>query len=335
MIHRRDKELAVQGTEIFLDSRQPRPLSFVSHGHSDHICVHRRAIATPATLRFCKHRLSDDATDAVRLDYDQPFDLDADTRLHLTPAGHVYGSAMLHLTRPEGTLLYTGDFRLRDDSLTVEAARPEPADVVLMETTYGLPQFKFPPRSLVHEQLVDAVAQAFTDNKQPIVFGYSLGKGQEITRILNDAGFVVTAHGAVQSMTQIHQELGVNVGTSRRYAVDDFHGPAALDLRERGVLLAPPHTTRSGFIKRFDNACKIMMTGWALTKGAIYRYGVDHALPLSDHADFDELLELIEIVRPKKIFTHHGYPAFAEMLRQKGLDASVAEEHPQLELFSS
>ncbi|MBA3273064.1 MAG: hypothetical protein H0T11_04220 [Chthoniobacterales bacterium] len=240
---------------------------------------------------------------------------------------------MLHLTRPEGTLLYTGDFRLRDDSLTVEPARPEPADYLLMETTYGLPQFRFPPRKIVIEQLVDAVSAAFRDNRQPIVFGYSLGKGQELTRILSDAGLVVTAHGAVQSITKIHQELGVNVGQSRRYAAEDFHGPKALDLRERGVLLAPPHTARSGFVTRFANPCRIMMTGWALTKGAIYRYGVEHALPLSDHADFDELLELIDRVRPKKVFTHHGYAEFAAMLRGKGIDASVAEEHEQLELF--
>jgi Cft2 family RNA processing exonuclease len=68
-------------------------------------------------------------------------------------------------------------------------------------------------------------------------------------------------------------------------------------------------------------------------KNAIYRYGVDHALPLSDHADFDELLELIERVRPRKIYTHHGYREFAETLRGKGLDATCAKTDAQLTLF--
>ena len=73
--------------------------------------------------------------------------------------------------------------------------------------------------------------------------------------------------------------------------------------------------------------------GWGLMKNSIYRYGVDHALPLSDHADFDELLELIERVGPKKIFTHHGYREFAETLRGKGLDATCAKKDAQLTLF--
>ena len=60
------------------------------------------------------------------------------------------------------------------------------------------------------------------------------------------------------------------------------------------------------------------MTGWGLLKNAQYRYGVDHALPLSDHADFDELLELIERVHPKKISTHHGYQEFADTLQTTG-----------------
>ena len=31
----------------------------------------------------------------------------------LLPAGHVHGSAQLHLETGEGSLLYTGDFKLR------------------------------------------------------------------------------------------------------------------------------------------------------------------------------------------------------------------------------
>jgi Cft2 family RNA processing exonuclease len=70
-----------------------------------------------------------------------------------------------------------------------------------------------------------------------------------------------------------------------------------------------------------------------MLKNAIYRYGVEHALPLSDHADFDELLELIERVQPKKIYSHHGYREFADFLRGKGFDAELARPDKQLMLF--
>lgn len=324
-------DLKIHDSDLYLDSRRPRPLCFISHAHSDHLGLHGRAIATPATAALAAQRIG--LAGAMELPYhvDQTLP-DGNTRLRLLPAGHVYGSAMIHVTRPEGTLVYTGDFKLRD-CLTVPCAEPIEADHLVMESTYGQPFFRFPPWRTVAEQLVELVDAALRDGRQPIVMGYALGKAQEATRILTDAGLPVTVHGAVFAMNQIHERLGVKLGAYRRYAADDFHGPRALDLMQRGVLIGPPNVARSPFVTRFKNPLRIMLSGWALLRGAIYRYGVDHALPLSDHADFDELMELIDRVRPKKIFTHHGYREFAEILKDKGLDATVAQPDNQLLLF--
>ncbi len=326
-----DADLKLSATNLYLDSRVPRSHCFVSHAHSDHLGTHEETVCTAPTAAFMAHRLGETGK-VVSLGYGTTYSFDADTFLRLVPAGHVVGSAMLHVTRPEGTLLYTGDFKLRE-SLTVEAARPEPADVLVMESTYGLPHFRFPPWGDVAGQLLDVVETALRAGRQPIVMGYSLGKAQEITKILTRGGFPVTLHGAVHAMSEIHTRLGVDLGPYRKYAFADFHGPDALDLRERGVLVAPPNCARAGFCTRFANPYRVVMTGWALQKNAVYRYGVEHALPLSDHADFDELMQLIEIVRPKKILSHHGYREFAELLRARGLDATLARPDSQLRLF--
>jgi Cft2 family RNA processing exonuclease len=164
--------------------------------------------------------------------------------------------------------------------------------------------------------------------------GYSLGKSQEIVRILTDAGLNVTLHGAPHAMCSIYEQFGVSLGRYRRYSYSDFVGDSAIDLKERGVLVAPPSVARTTFVTRFKNPLRIVMTGWALLSGAIYRYGVDHALPLSDHADFDELMELIDRVQPKKVYAHHGYRReFVEALRARGLDAEPAQPDAQLSLF--
>ena len=325
-----DDDLQLRGCGLFLDSRRPRPLCFVSHAHSDHIGEHQRALCTPATAALAERRIA--LGNVTELSFADELTLDPDTRLTLHPAGHVLGSAMIHVRGPEGSFLYTGDFKLRR-CLTVECAAPVPADYLLMETTYGLPVFRFPSRELIIEQLLTVIEEAFRAGRQPIVLGYSLGKSQEIVRILTDAAHRVTCHGAVWHNNEVYKQLGTPLGSYRKYVFEDFHGPAPLDLRERGVLVAPPQVARSGFVTRFENPCRIIMTGWGLLKNAIYRYGVDHALPLSDHADFDELLDLIELVRPKKVFTHHGYREFAETLRSRGIDTSVAWNDPQLTLF--
>jgi Cft2 family RNA processing exonuclease len=323
-------DLQIRGTPLYLDSRSPRKSCAVSHAHSDHLGLHEHAIATPATAALAEHRIG--LRNVTPLSYGQSFTFDRNTVVRLHPAGHVYGSAMVHVTRPEGSLLYTGDFKLRD-SLTVERPDPVRADFLVMESTYGQPFFRFPPREQVVSTLLDHLHTALRAGRQPIVMGYSLGKAQEITRILTDAGLPVTCHGAVHSMNRIYESFGVNLGAYRRYAFEDFHGSQALSLEERGVLVAPPNCARSGFVTRFENPLRIVMTGWGMLKNAQYRYGVNHALPLSDHADFDELLELIERVRPRKIFTHHGYPEFVDTLKSMGLDAELARPDPQMQLW--
>lgn len=331
-------DLKIAGLELYLDSRRPRPLCFVSHAHSDHIGLHARSILTAPTARITSYRMGS-ALDSVIQPTCQNIATvecgESCAEIALFPAGHVLGSAMLRVRSDEASLLYTGDFKLRP-SLTCEQAVPVQADFLVMESTYGLPQFRFPPWRAVADELIDRCAAAIQAGRQPIVMGYSLGKAQEITRILSDAGIPVTQHGACFAMTNIYEECGVKISTNgsvRRYAFDDFHGPAPLDLAERGVLVAPPSVARSSFVTRFDNPVRIMMSGWALLSGAIYRYGVDHALPLSDHADFDELLDLIDRVRPKKIFTHHGFPEFVDHLKSRGLDAELARPDPQGMLF--
>jgi Cft2 family RNA processing exonuclease len=254
---------------------------------------------------------------------------------------------MLHVTRPEGTLLYTGDFTLQS-SLTAEAAAPRKADHLVMETTYGLPHFKFPPRSLVIDQLLSLVESAFRSNRQPIILAYSLGKAQELTKILTNAHYPVTLHGAPHNLCQIYDRHLPHppspqppnppslppLGHYRKYHHTDFHGPTAIDLRCRGVLIGPPAVARTPFVTRFDKPLTIAMTGWALLKGANFRYGVDHCLPFSDHADFPQLLELVDRVQPSHVYTHHGYTAeFADHLQSLGINARPAIPSNQLSLF--
>src|SRR5688572_23350277 len=102
-------DLKLAGTGLYLDSRSPRPLCFVSHAHSDHLGAHEQAIATPETFALAERRA--EILRSVPLGYCHEYVLNGSTELQLLPAGHVLGSAMLYVRRGDDRFIYTGDFK--------------------------------------------------------------------------------------------------------------------------------------------------------------------------------------------------------------------------------
>ena len=67
--------------------------------------------------------------------------------------------------------------------------------------------------------------------------------------------------------------------------------------------------------------------------GAIYRYQCDAIFPLSDHADFPELLAFVDRVAPRLVYTVHGYAReFARTLRARGIESWALGAENQLDL---
>ncbi len=84
----------------------------------------------------------------------------------LLPAGHIFGSAQLFLESDAGSLLYTGDFKLRP-GLSAEPTEWRQADTLIMETTYGLPRYRLPPTDEVIAQIVAFCRDALEEKAVP------------------------------------------------------------------------------------------------------------------------------------------------------------------------
>ena len=243
--------------------------------------------------------------------------------LRLLPAGHITGSAMLHLTRKADgvTLLYTGDYKLRQ-GLSAERCELMQADTLIMETTFGLPKYRFPPAEAVIAQMLVFVRETLSDGGIPVLLGYSLGKAQEILCALRDAELPVMVHASVAQITEV---LAPHLGALPKWRLFDAAEAAG------HVLVFPP----SAKIE-LPKMRMAMLSGWAIQPSAKYRYGVDVALPLSDHADHPELHETVEIVKPRRIYLVHGSTReFAAELRARGHDARALGAEDQLELSFS
>ncbi len=306
----------------WLDARRAQARSFVSHAHSDHIAPHKEIVATRATASLMRLRMSGKRHETI-LDYDQPWAAGFGCEMRLFPAGHIFGSAMLHATTEQGSLLYTGDFKLRP-SLAAEPCATPRADVLIMETTFGLPRYAFPPAAEIEGGVVDFCRQALADQVAPVLYAYSLGKTQELLQIVGRAGLPVMLHAHGFKMTQRYAELGMKLPP---YALLNEHAYAG------HVIICPPMSGQSEPLTWIHPKRTAVATGWAMDRGAIYRNGCDAAFPLSDHADFPDLLAFVDRVQPKIVYTLHGFAReFASTLRARGIEAWAIGQQNQMDL---
>ena len=307
--------------DLWLDPWEAKRFAFVSHAHSDHIAPHEEIILSERTARLLQARMPGSRTEHVLPFGEQRRVRDID--LLLLPAGHIFGSAQLFLSNQGETLLYTGDFKLRHGK-SAEAAEWRPADSLIMETTFGLPRYQFPPTEHVIAQIVAFCREAIEDSAVPVLLGYSLGKAQEILCSLDGAGLTPMLHGSVYQMTRIYEQFGQSFCKYVRYNKNDVAGK---------VLICPPSASHSPMIQKIPRKRVAMISGWAVDPNAVYRYQVDAAFPLSDHADYNDLIRYVDLVQPKRVFTLHGFAAeFARDLRERGVEAWALSEENQMEL---
>ncbi|PYK06641.1 MAG: DNA ligase [Verrucomicrobia bacterium] len=307
--------------DLWLDPWDAKPFAFISHAHSDHIAPHEEIILSERTSRLLQHRMPGHRTEHV-LPFGEKGTVDG-LDLMLLPAGHIFGSAQCFLFAGDETLLYTGDFKLRPGK-SAERAQWRHADTLIMETTFGLPRYRFPPTEQVIDQIVAFCRETIEAAQVPVLLGYSLGKAQEILCSLDGAGLTPMLHGSVYRMTRIYEQFGQSFCNYVRYNANEVAGK---------VLICPPSTNRSQMLEKIPHRRVAMISGWAVDPNAIHRYGVDAAFPLSDHAGYDDLIRYVGLVRPRRVFTLHGFAAeFASDLRMRGTEAWALTEENQMEL---
>jgi len=306
--------------DLALDFRRRQPRGFISHAHADHMAPHAYALCTPQTAALYQFRFGRRTT--LEMPYRKPLDWGG-LRLTAWPAGHCLGSAMLLAEDGDRSLLYTGDFKL-SSSLTAEPAELPSADTLIMECTFGRPRYRLPPQEEVAAELIDLVKRILQRGQTPVVHAYVTGKAQEITGRLTAAGIPVLQHPAVFAISEIYRRCGVDLGDCRAYPGQYVAGHA---------VVVPPRRARHFRLPKLQDVVSITATGWALDEQTRHRWGVDHALPLSDHADFDELLEAVARVQPRKVYCTHGPNQFVDHLCDAGFDAYPLGKPRQARLF--
>jgi Cft2 family RNA processing exonuclease len=294
----------------------------LSHAHSDHVKLSAEPefYCTPETadlvlFRFPRKKY-ELKLNSINFNKQKKFETFS---IELFGNGHILGSAQTKISDISGKdIVVTSDFRL-EDSLLFKGAKPLSSDILVLETTFGMPQYSFPSYFDVVDEMVDWISNN-TKTKLVILAGYSLGKAQELTKISNLAGIVPIVHESIFEINEIYKKHGVDVGD---YVKMDHN------LKDSQVLIMPPSLVNRylfSTLEHFDKReiISAMATGWD------YKGYFDKIFHLSNHADFNQLMEYVKQANPKLVFTDHGFcHEFARKLNRKGFNAKPLKQHKQ------
>jgi len=306
--------------DLWLDPRVCRERAFVSHAHSDHTGRHALTLATRETLDFMRLRMGKLKGAVEAIPFGEPRTFES-FRIRLLPAGHVLGSAQCLVESASGSLLYTGDFKLRA-GLTSEAADSCRADTLVMESTFGLPKYVFPTSESVRSAITGFCQETLGSGGVPALLAYSLGKAQEVLALLGRAGLPAMPHPTIVKLLPVYEAAGYS------FPIPLDWNPSRSD---RCVLVCPPSARAA--LSKVARLRTALVSGWALDPSAIHRSHCDAAFPLSDHAGYDELLRHVENVAPRRVLTLHGFAQeFARDLRSRGWEAWALTGPNQMDL---
>ena len=141
-------------------------------------------------------------------------DIAPDIRLTLHNAGHILGSAVVHLHIGEGlhNIVYTGDYKYARTTLLEPAVTEFPrVETIITESTYGAPQDVMPPRVEAEEKLASIINETLGNKGKVLIPVPAVGRAQEIMLIIDGymrKGLIKEApvfiEGMISEATAIH-----------------------------------------------------------------------------------------------------------------------------------
>jgi len=286
--------LELDGVKLCFDGSSKCNVGFISHAHSDHLVsreVNHKFITSNETKILSEYRTG------FKLNHYSNNTFNG-LNFKLIDNGHIFGSRALFIQGTE-SVLYTGDFSTRS-RFFLNGFKPIKCDNLIIETTYGNPNYSFPDTKQVIKEARDYIVDEFARGNNLVLKGYALGKAQLISKLVEGCDNVY-----VDNRVLVFNDLCRSCGADLPFFKTGR-------LKGRFILISPEP-------RRDLKAKNVGFTGWALNNWG----GFDECFPLSDHADFKDLLKVVKQCNPKRVFTHHGFAGeFAELLRLEGYDAA-------------
>ena len=318
LIRPRDGGLWCEAGGFHVDPHRAVAKAIVTHAHGDHCRPgHQALLASHETAEIAKTRYGSEAFGRIEvLDYDTPLRV-GDVTVRLVPAGHVLGSVQVVIEAGGARAVISGDYKRRPDP-SCRDFQLITCDLFVTEATFGLPVFRHPP---VTDEIGRLIASRDRFPERCHAIGaYALGKAQRLIAELRRAGHdaPIWLHGALVELCGTYQRLGVELGELRQAT-----GAQKDDMRGQ-IVIAPPGALSDRWARRLPDPVVVGASGWMRVRQRAKQRGVELALVISDHADWDELTQTIQHTGAGEIWVTHGAEdALLHWCRSQGIAAQA------------
>ena len=300
--------------KFYLDPWFPVEYAIISHGHADHSRPgNKHYLCQNDSKAIIKHRLGQDIS-IESLGYNEPKNING-VQVSFFPAGHVIGSAQIRLEYKGYVVVFSGDYKTQPDFISTPY-KPVKCHEFITESTFGLPIYKWKKEEELQAELQNWVLQNQQNNRTSVFLGYSLGKAQRIMKLIEGVDDIYV-HTAINNLNNAISGSGIELPKTTLLNYDFKKA----DIQNKIVIL-PPALLGSRLLKKIPNAATAICSGWMHIRGNRRWKGVDAGFSISDHADWDGLLEAVKATGAEKVHVTHGSQAvFSKYLNEIGIEA--------------
>jgi len=303
------------GTTVHLDPKRGTDdgIAFVSHAHIDHL--HRQNGGLVLTSRQTSEiaKIRGYSIENYSEEYEN---------FSLVDSGHILGAKGLLFG--DG-IFYTGDISIRERAF-MKGARVPKCKVLITECTFGMPEYVFPKIDQTVKRVNEMISEMYTKGRPVILLGYELGKAQILSYLFSH--WEPYYHDSVKRVNDVYRRFGVNLPDSMGHSEAEREG---LLEKKPWLMIAPNMSGKNQFVQQMKSrygAITIGFSGWAQSSRFAFARQHDYSIPLSDHCDYNELVQLVKSCEPEKIYTVHGFvEEFASDLVRMGYDAQPLVEN--------
>ncbi|MFO0921244.1 MAG: ligase-associated DNA damage response exonuclease [Pirellulales bacterium] len=315
MIVERPEGLYCPAGDFYVDPWSPVRKAIITHAHSDHARTGMESyLAVVDGNAILRSRLGDQA--AIQwVRYGESIRV-GDALVSLHPSGHMTGAAQVRIEVQGRVSVISGDYKRQSDP-TCPSFEPIPCHLFVTESTFGLPIYSW----FDTREEIEGIATWWRSNreagKSSILFAYSIGKTQRLMAELQSYEIPMVGHGAILESVAAYRSCGVPLPE-----VKAVHEKGPGESWSEYLLWAPPSAQNSPWLKRFGNVSTATASGWMRVRGVRKRRGCDRGFVISDHVDWQGLMETIREVRCEEVWVTHGYTeTVVRYLKELGLSA--------------